>query len=188
MDQVVGSSSQDVLDPPIPGGHGLTTSERQLVDRAATIKGWGSDLDLKMRPGVPRDKAPQIGAEMLYPNIPQQEVPDFKIHKSTEHGKLTPLFGTSCPPRGLSGVIRDFGYKFSEGRLMRWLSLMFADRVDVVEGIVSDLASGHVPNIAKEMGLASEWRYNRKAFITKTAVTVGVVVVVIGFLRRRSRG
>jgi hypothetical protein len=61
---------------------------------------------------VPCDKAPQLGVELLYPPITQQ-VPKIKIHKSTEHGQLTPVFGTSCPPHGLSGMIRDFGYKFS---------------------------------------------------------------------------
>jgi hypothetical protein len=74
---------------------------------------------------VPRDKAPQLGVEKLYPPI-EPQVPHVKIHKSTEHGKLTPVFGTSCPPSGISGRIRDYAYTFSEGRLARWLMLMFA--------------------------------------------------------------
>ena len=186
MDQTLGSSSRDVLAQPIPGGHGLTTQERAQTDFSASIPGWGSDLDLARRPGVPRDKAPQLGAEALYAPIVQQES-DVKIHKSTEHARLTPVFGTSCPPTGVSGAIRDFAYKFSEGRLTRWLALMFADRVNVVEDIVGDLARGRVPNIPKEMGIASEWRYNRQAFITKTAVTVGVGILLIGILRSRRR-
>src|SRR5687768_8596009 len=108
---------------------GLTTQERQRTDHSDTIRGWGSDLDPKMRPGVPRDKAPEIGVEQLYPAIPQQ-VPRIRVHKSTEHGKLTPVFGTSCPPSGLSGRLRDFAYRFSEGRLSRWMTLMLADRVN----------------------------------------------------------
>jgi hypothetical protein len=135
---------------------------------------------------VPRDKAPQLGVEWLYPPITQQ-VPKFKIHKSTEHGKLTPVFGTSCPPSGLSGRIRDFGYRFSEGRLARWLTLMFADRVNVVEDIVTDLAHGHVPNIPKEMGLRSELRYNRAAFLSKTAITLGCAALLVAIWRMRSR-
>jgi hypothetical protein len=186
MDQVLGSSSRDVLATPIPGGHGLTTLERQQIDRSSTIKGWGSDLDPARRPGVPRDKAPRLGVELLYPPITPQ-VPKIKIHKSTEHGKLTPVFGTSCPPSGLSGMIRDFGYKFSEGRLSRWLTLMFADRVNVVEDLVSDLAHGHVPNIPKEMGLRSELRYNRAAFLTKTAITLGCAALLAMAWRSRSR-
>src|SRR3954463_1957474 len=122
MEQTLGSSSLDVLPQPVAGGRSLTTEERRATDRSATIAGWGSDLDPKMRPGVPRDKAPDIGAERLYPPI-EPQVPRIKIHKSTEHARLTPVFGTSCPPSGLSGRIRDFGYKFSEGRLARWLAL-----------------------------------------------------------------
>jgi hypothetical protein len=186
MDQVLGSSSRDILPTPIPGGHGLTTLERQQVDFSSSIKGWASDLDPRRRPGVPRDKAPEIGVEFLYPPITQQ-VPKIKIHKSTEHGKLTPVFGTSCPPHGLSGMIRDFGYKFSEGRLARWMTLMFADRVNVVEDIVSDLAHGHVPNIPKEMGLRSELRYNREAFVRKTAIALGCAAVLFGIWQIRSR-
>jgi hypothetical protein len=186
MDQVVGSSSREIVAPPVPGGHGLTTRERQQTDHSSNIKGWGSDLDPQKRPGVPRDKAPELGVESLYPPITQQ-IPRIKIHKSTEHGRLTPVFGTSCPPRGLSGMIRDFGYKFSEGRLSHWLTLMFADRVNVVEDIVSDLAHGHVHNIPKEMGLRSELRYNREAFLRKTAITVGCAALLVVVWRMRSR-
>ena len=186
MDQVVGSSSEDFLDPPIPGGRGLTTREREETDLSGTIEGWGSDLEPGRRPGVPYDKQPLLGAEHLYPPFPRQE-PRTRIHKSTEHGQLTPVFGTSCPPRGLSGMLRDFGYRFSEGRLARWLTLLFADRVDVVEGVVDDLARGHVPNVWKEMGLGSELRYNREAFLRKTAITVGVATVLFCAWKMRSR-
>jgi hypothetical protein len=187
MEQTLGSSTQDVVTPAVQGGRSLTTQERQRFDRASTIKGWGSDLDPKLRPGVPRDKAPEIGVEYLYPPIPQQ-VPHVKIHKSTEHARLTPVFGTSCPPSGVSGAIRDFAYKYSEGRLLRWMSLMLADRVNVVEGIVADLSHGHIPNIPKEMGLDSELKYNRKAFTRKVALTALAAVLVVGYLggRRRS--
>lgn len=186
MDQELGSSSEDVLEQPVPGGRGLTTSDREQIDLSGTIKGWGSDVDPQMRPGVPYDKKPMLGAEALYPPIPQQ-VTKVKIHKSTEHAKLTPVFGTSCPPKGLSGKIRDFAYKFSEGRLSHWLTLLVADRVDVVEGVIEDLAHGHLPNIPKEMGLRSEWRYNRGPFIKKTAVVVGCSALLVMMWQMRSR-
>jgi hypothetical protein len=184
MEQTLGSSSEDVLDPPIPGGRSLTTDQRQRVDLSSDIKGWGSDLDPRVRPGVPRDKAPQLGVEQLYPPITRQ-IPRIKIHKSTEHGRLTPVFGTSCPPTGLSGRIRDFGYKFSEGRLSRWITLMFADRVNVVEDVLNDLAHGHVPNIPKEMGIKSELKYNAAGFAKKAAVTVVCVAALIAYSRAR---
>jgi hypothetical protein len=184
MEQTLGSSSEDVLDPPIPGGRSLTTEQRQQVDLSSAIKGWGSDLDPRVRPGVPRDKAPQLGVEQLYPPITQQ-IPRIKIHKSTEHPRLTPVFGTSCPPAGLSGRIRDFAYKFSEGRLARWMTLMFADRVDVVEGVLSDLAHGHVPNVPKEMGIKSELKYNAPGFAKKVAITLVCAAALIAYSRAR---
>jgi hypothetical protein len=186
MQQILGSSSQDVLRRPIPGGRALTTLERKAVDRSSDIKGWGSDLDPKVRPGVPRDKAPELGVELLYPPI-QQQVPRIKIHKSTEHGRLTPIFGTSCPPQGLSGAIRDFGYKYSEGRLLRWMALMFADRVNVVEDVVGDLAQGRIPNIPKEMGIKSELKYNAVGFARKVAIAAVCTAAVIGYWRMRRR-
>ena len=188
MDQVFGSSSRDVLDPPVPGGRGISTQERESTDHSATIPGWGSDLELAKRPGVPRDKAPHLGSEHLYPPIPPM-VPPHTIHKSTEHGKMPPVFGTSCPPRGLSGMLRDFGYRFSEGRLARWLTLMFADRVDMLEGVVDDLSHLRVPNLVKEIGLATELRYNRKAFGRKVAIAAGVTagVALLYAMSRRSR-
>ena len=95
MEQILGSSSSDVLAAPVPGGRSLTTDERRNIDLSDRIKGWGSDLDPRVRPGVPRDKAPELGSETLYPPI-EAQVPRVKIHKSTEHGQLTqhgtPLF------------------------------------------------------------------------------------------------
>jgi hypothetical protein len=114
--QIIGSSSEDRPARPVPGGRSLTSQERKSIDLSSSIKGWGSDLESGKRPGVPRDKAPDLGVEVLYPDI-EQQMSCVKIHKSTEHAKLTPVFGTSCPPAGLSGPIRDFAYKFSEGRL-----------------------------------------------------------------------
>jgi hypothetical protein len=68
------------------------------------------------------------------------------------------------PPRGLSGVIRRFAFRFSESSYGHWLPLMLADRVGMVEGVCEDLTRGHVPNIFRELGWKAEWQYNRKEF------------------------
>jgi hypothetical protein len=186
-EQILGSSTADRLEPPVPGGISATGRQRRAVDLSTTIAGWGSDMDRNVRPGVPRDKAPDIGGEMLYPDIERQQ-PPHRIHKSTEHGQMTPVFGTSCPPRGLSGRLRDAGYKWSEGRLIRWITLMFADRVDTVEGIVSDFARLRPPNLIRETGAASEWRHNRKGVLEAaaiTAVAVGAACLLARWSRRR---
>jgi hypothetical protein len=184
--QTHGSSSDDRLKNPVPGGISFDSERRKQVGHTAAIAGWGSDLDPATRPGVPRDKAPDIGAEYLYIDITRQK-PPHRIHKSTEHAQLTPVFGTSCPPRGLSGRIRDVAYRFSEGRLARWMTLMFADRVDMVEGVFEDFARMRPPNVVREMGLRSEWRYNRKGVVKAAAVTAAALGVAYLLTRRRSR-
>lgn len=186
MQQVLGKSSDDVLATPHFGGRSLTTAERRSIDLSSTIAGWGSDLDVSVRPGVPMDKAPDVGIEALYPAF-EQQIPRKRVHKSTEHAKLTPVFGNTCPPRGLSGKIRDVAYGFSEGRLSHWILLMAADRVDLVEEFLLDLAHLRIPNIPKEMGLRSEPKYNRKGVIKKAAV-VGLGVLALMTLSRRRPG
>jgi hypothetical protein len=186
MEQRLGSSSTDILATPVRGGRNLTTDERGSIDLSNAIAGWGSDLDPAMRPGVPRDKAPGLGSETLYANIPQQR-PAVKIHKSTEHARLTPVFGTSCPPTGLSGRMRDAAYHYSEGKFQRWLTLMLADRVNVVEDVLGDLARLRVPNVVREMGLRSEWRYNRQGVLRKAAFAAVCVAFAVAYSRRRRR-
>lgn len=186
MKQVLGKSSEDVLAVPRHGGRALTTAERRELDLSGKIQGWGSDLDPGVRPGVPMDKAPDLGVEVLYPDF-EQQIPRKKVHKSTEHARLTPVFGNVCPPRGVSGRIRDYAFNFSEGRLAHWMLLMLADRVDVVEEILVDLSRLRIPNIPKEMGIASALKYNRKGVMQKTAaVSVGVLALA-AFLKMRKQ-
>src|SRR5687768_9248679 len=78
----------------------------------ATIPGWGVDLDPVQRPAVPKENinawaTASTGAHWTFP---ERQQPLYKREKSTEHKFLTPVFGTVCPPRGLSGVIRRFAY------------------------------------------------------------------------------
>jgi hypothetical protein len=84
------------------------------------------------------------------------------------------VLGNSVTPSGLSGMIRRFAFRYSENRYRHWLPLLLADKINVVEGIVDDLAHGHVPNIFAEKGYAVEWKHNRKTLVTKLAV--GAVV------------
>jgi hypothetical protein len=92
------------------------------------------------------------------------------------------VFGTSCPPKGVSGALRDVAYRFSEGQLPHWLTLLLADRVNVVEDLVSEIAQLRIPNLPKELGLAAQWRHNRTGMI-KGAAIAGLCV--IGFIAYR---
>jgi len=156
---------------------GLTTAQRKSMDLSSTIQGWGADLDPQKRPGVPMDKAPFAGAETLYPDI-EQQLSKVEILRSIEHKKMPPVFGTTCPPKGVSGMLRRFAFQSSEGQLNHWLTLLMADRVDMIEHTLKDLATGHIPNLYKEMGLAAEWKHNRPAFIKRIAIT-GVALTAL---------
>lgn len=149
------------------------------------IQGWGADLDPAARPAVPMERTPPRFVNVHWDDIEPQR-PTVKVFHSTERPGLTPVFGTAQPPSGVSGRIRAGAYRFSENDLRRWLMLLFADRVDVVEGIIDDLSRGHVPNLFQEMGGPAEWRYNRAGFIRK-AFIAGAVVGVLCYMNGRRR-
>ena len=151
------------------------------------IEGWGADLDKANRPAVPMERTPPRFMNVHWTEIEQQPV-KMKVFHSVERPGITPIFGTSSQPRGLSGVIRTLAYKSTENDIRHWLLLLFADRVDMVEGIIDDLKRGYVPNIFAEMGIKSEWKYNKAGLIRKVAITAGVIGLASYFLiGRRSR-
>ena len=76
---------------------------------------------------------------------------------SIEHKFLTPVFGTSTPPKDLSGKIRRFAYKYSEARAAHWLLLLAADRVNSAESQVVSLLKGHPDNPFAETGIKAEF-------------------------------
>jgi hypothetical protein len=150
------------------------------------IEGWGADLDPAVRPAVPKERTPPRYIHVHWDDIePQPRT--VEVFHSTERPGLTPVFGTSTPPSGMSGLIRKGAFRYSENDLRHWLMLLFADRVNVVEGIIDDLAHGHVPNIFKEMGGPAEWRYNRQGFIRKAMVAGAVVGVLLVLNNHRKR-
>lgn len=122
-----------------------------------SVVGWGADLDPSNRPGVPKERFnPNTGAHWAMPEHQRQT---YKREKSTEHAMVTPVFGTSCPPRGLSGVIRRFAYaRFSEGQSAHWVLLMLGDRIDVIESSIVAIFKGRPDNFFSEMGLGAEIR------------------------------
>jgi len=122
------------------------------------ITGWGVDLDPLDRPAVPKEQFNlETGAHW---DFPERQVALYEREVSPEHKFLTPVFGTSCPPRGVSGVIRRYAYRYSEGRTIHWLLLVFADRVDVVESNVAALLRGKPDNPVTERGLSAELKYH----------------------------
>ena len=151
----------------------------------ANIQGWGADLDRKDRPAVPMERTPPR-LPGVHLHQPEQQPQNIEVFVSPERPGITPLFGTSTPPSGLSGRIRRFAYKLTENDIRHWLLLMFADRVNVIEGIGQDLSHGKVPNVLGEMGIKAEWQHNPAGLVKKAAVATAVVGVAWYLMRRRS--
>src|SRR3954462_1768950 len=130
---------------------------RETADQLrARIPGWGADLDPKDRPSVPKLQF-QDDLTGAHWDFPERQPEKWPRERSIEHASLTPVFGTSCPPRGLSGVIRRYAYaKYSEGRTAHWLLLVAGDRVDALEQHLRSFLSLRPDNPVSETGVLSE--------------------------------
>jgi hypothetical protein len=146
------------------------------------IKGWGIDANIKNDPTYPMKKRNNAEHDGYSWERPAQQDETVEILKSVERPNLSAVYGTSKPPSGLSGIIRRIAYKFSESSYGRWVPLILADRIDMMEGVVDDFSKGHVPNIPKEIGLKSEWKYNREEFLVKTAAGILITGAILMLL------
>jgi hypothetical protein len=128
---------------------------RETADELrARIPGWGADLDRSDRPAVPKMRSVPTGAHW---DVPEQQPEHWPRERSVEHAVLTPVFGTSCPPKGLSGRIRRLAYaRHSEATAAHWLLLIAADRVDTVESMLGSFLTAHPDNVVTETGARSE--------------------------------
>jgi len=131
----------------------LAESSDQLRTR---IPGWGVDLDPKDRPSVPRERFdPDLSG--AHWDFPERQPEKWPRERSNEHKFLTPVFGTSCPPKGVSGTMRKYAYKrFSEARAAHWLILVAADRVDAFGSHMRSFATPRPDNPITETGVRSE--------------------------------
>jgi hypothetical protein len=76
---------------------------------------------------------------------PTQQEPQVELLQSVEHKWLPAVFGTASPPSGVSGSMRRLAFRWSESNWAHWLLLIAADRVNMVEGLVEDLAAATSP-------------------------------------------
>ena len=140
----------------------------------ASIVGWGVDANPQNDPTYPyRDRSGEDHSGEW--QRPTQQQPDVELLKSVEHKWLPAVFGTSSPPTGISGSMRRLAFRWSESNWAHWMLLMGADRVNMVEGLVSDLAHGRIPNVPKERGVPAEWRHNKSGLVKKLAVASAIV-------------
>jgi hypothetical protein len=122
----------------------------------ARIPGWGADLDPADRPAVPRERF-DPAASGAHWDFPERQPGGEGRERSIEHGTLPPVFGTSSPARGVSGVVRRFAYaRFSEARAAHWLLLLGGDRIDAAGAHLRSLATLRPDPPFVETGLRSE--------------------------------
>jgi hypothetical protein len=140
----------------------LAESTEQL---RARIPGWGVDLDPKDRPSFPRERF-DPAATGAHWDFPERQPEKWPRERSIEHKFLTPVFGTSCPPKGLSGVMRKLAYRrYSEARAAHWLILLAADRVDAIESHVRSFATLRPDNPVTQTGVLSE--FSRRGYSSR---------------------
>jgi hypothetical protein len=176
-----------VLENAIYAQQDRKIANRNIDQRVKDIPGWGMDADPDNDPTYPMKHSNGADHERLnYERAPQQRQ-DIEIFHSIERPGVTRVFGTSTPPAGLSGAVRRYAYKFSEATATHWMTLILADRIDVVQGKLNDLKNGIIPNPWIERGWRAEWRHNRPAFIQKVAITTLVITAGILLMSRKNR-
>ncbi|ONF95873.1 hypothetical protein [Sphingomonas jeddahensis] len=160
---------------------------KAIVD-TASIPGWGVDADPDNDPTYPMRHIENQQSRGLTWDRPAQQRPDVEILQSIEHNRLPAVIGTSTPPAGLSGAIRRSAFRRSESDWWHWLLLMGADRLNVVEGVVQDLARGKVPNVPAELGWRSELRHNPAGMAKKAGVVVALGAALFAWSRQGRSG
>jgi hypothetical protein len=178
---------QDVLENRIDEFQDRKIANRNRDSRVQDIPGWGIDADPENDPQYPMKHTNGADHERLnYEKAPQQPI-DMEILHSIERPGVTRVFGTSTPPKGLSGVVRRYAYQYSEATATHWMSLILADRINVFEEKINDFKRGILPNPWLERGWRAEWKHNRTAFVTKAATTALLITVGIMLLKRKNK-
>jgi hypothetical protein len=68
----------------------------------------------------------------------------------------------------VSGEIRKFAYRYSEGRAAHWMLLLGADRVNAVESHLASFMTARPDNPITETGIRSEFTHHGLASRTGT--------------------
>jgi hypothetical protein len=174
---------EDVIEPPVD----REIANRNMNDRVRDIPGWGMDADPENDPTYPMKRYNGADHERLnYVKAPQQRQ-KIEVFHSIERPNITRVFGTSTPPAGLSGAVRRYAYKFSEATATHWMTLILADRINVIEGKLHDIKNGIIPNPWSERGWSAEWKHNRVAFVGRIATTALVITAGIMLISRKNK-
>jgi hypothetical protein len=165
----------------------VVPSSRTVVDTSAIV-GWGVDADPRNDPTYPyRDRSSDDHSGEW--RRPTEQQSDVEILQSVEHKQRPAVFGTASPPKWISGAIRRLAFRWSESNWIHWLLLVGADRVNMIEGLVEDVAQARIPNIPKEMGVPAEWKHNRTGLVKKVAIAavIGGALFALASSQRREK-
>jgi hypothetical protein len=111
-----------------------TTKDTSVIPGATSASQTPAvDADPSQRPGVPMELDPPRPAGAAHWFEPERQRDPGNVLKRKGLAELTPVFGTSVPPRGLSGIMRRAAYEIPEHYTSHWFVLLLADRVDVLE-------------------------------------------------------
>lgn len=133
--------------------HGHANRAQLLRER---IPGWGADLDPADRPAFPREQ-PGLATGARWHEPEQQPLRGGRRERSVEHERLTPVFGTAQPLRGVSGAIRRRAYdRYSEGQTAHWLLLVAGDRVESAGAHLRSFASLRPDDPITQSGVLGE--------------------------------
>lgn len=167
----------------------------------ADIVGWGADLDLAHRPGVPKElNRETVSSPRHHRAILAKQKPGPDINLTVERGEMTPVFGNTTLPRPVSTPLRKLAFRFSEDKLRHWMLLLLADRVNMVEGWMEDIGQGKMPMLLPRMEFRTTDHLRRvleqgpknrqdKLLLAATALTIaGAGYLAFHLLSRPKRG
>ena len=103
--------------------------EMQL--QAHDVPGWGSDKRFERRPGVPRESSPHPLGNAHWGAPPEQQTERSSLVGPNR--QVTATYSSAVHARGLSGALRRAAYHVPDHKPRRWMMLLIADRVDVLE-------------------------------------------------------
>ena len=178
-------TNNDLVPPTRDTSPAIVETSATAIDTSKII-GWGVDADPRNDPTYPyRERSSDDHSGQW--RRPAQQEPEVELLKSVEHKQLPAVFGTASPPKWISGWMRRLAFRWTESNWAHWMLLMGADRVNMVEGLVEDVARGKLPNIPKEMGVPAEWRHNKTGLVKKIGIAalIGGALFAVTRLRRQ---
>jgi hypothetical protein len=92
------------------------TKEAMTTMDQVPIPGWGIDQRIEDRPGYPLEQ-------------------EWHVDHDTVGG--VPPYTETIPLHGMSGRLRRFAYRYQDWQPRKWMLLMLADRIDVLESALT---------------------------------------------------